>query len=474
MNDKKKRFFSTLFPVMLLTVFLFLVQGKLSAFQLGDLGFYITNETIFNYNRLADKKNQFYESLSIFTNYKKWSVGLTLRGNNFFKQMPNLTLDKPEFDPYRKFIRYNSKHLEVTAGDFYSLLGRGLVLSVLENEEVLRERTILGGNLHYNRGRIDLRVLGGRIKDETGHQEWAVAGGEAGFEFVKNHSMGVHFSYIDDADTNNQQNLGKRFTYSVSLRGNKLFKNISYYTEFAVLNFRDSVMETGYGFYSNIAYSKSHFTGFLEFKRYKDFNNEMNNPPVADRIEEFSSLNDTTGARLYFQYAFFEPDITVFFNIGRYTEYGERGNHIYGGFNIEDVWDRLTLSLSYGVRDILYPIKKLDSHLIYQVSDIWSVEMSVKDKRYKDNLFVFIETDHLFQVSYSPYISVFAMHQYSHNKLIGLNHFFSGGIKVYLPGGTAVELSGGTVRGGQVCTGGQCFVMPPFKGVKFSLLHTFR
>ena len=100
--------------------------------------------------------------------------------------------------------------------------------------------------------------------------------------------------------------------------------------------------------------------------------------------------------------------------------------------------------------------------------------MSVKDKRYKDNLFVFIETDHLFQVSYSPYISVFVMYQYSHNKIIDLNHFFSGGIKVYLPGGTAIELSGGTIRGGQVCTGGQCFVMPPFKGMKLSLLHTFR
>ncbi len=479
MTEKKKRLSKIsiiLLSVLFSTVLLLLTPGELLAFQLGDIGFYITNETLFNYNRLADKNNQFYESLSIFSNYKKWSMGFTLRGNNFFKQSPNLTLENLEFDLYRKFLQYNSKHLKVTVGDFYSLLGRGLVLSVLKNEEVLRERTILGGNIHYNRGKIDLRVLVGQIKDETGlnYQEWTVAGGEASYEFVKNHSMGAHFSFIDDACTDTQRNLGKRFTYSVSLRGNKLFKNISYYTEFAALNFQDPAYDMGYGFYSNITYSKSHFTGFLEFKRYKDFNNEMNNPPVADRIDEFSSLNDTTGVRLYFQYAFFEPDITVFFNIGSYTEYGEKGNHMYGGFNIEDLWDRLTLSLSYGIRDVLYPIKKLDGHLIYQFTDSWSVEMFIKDKRYRDHLFIFKELDHSLQVSYSPYISVFVMHQYSYNKIIDLNHFFSGGIKVYLSGGTVIEISGGTIRGGQVCAGGQCFVVPPFKGVKLSLLQTFR
>jgi len=460
--------------VMSVSAFLLVVPGTLRAFQLGDISFYITNESLYNYNELGnnDRNNQFYESLSIFSNYKKWSVGLTLRANNFFKQRPNATLESAEFDVYRKYIEYNSKHLKVHAGDFYSLLGHGLVLSVLKNDDIYRERTLLGGNVHYNKGRWDFKVLGGQVKDEMDSQEWFVAGGEAGLEFVRNHTVGVHFSYIDDVDT--QRGLGRRMTYSVSLRGNKLFKNFSYRTEFAVLSFLDSAREEGYGFYSTLTYSKSHFTGFLEFKSYRDFDNEMNNPPLGDRAEEVSTLNDAVGARVFLQYAFFEPDIQVFLNVGRYEEYGEAGNHIYGGFNIEDLWERLTLSVSYGVRDILYPVKKFDGHLIYQFSDRWSVELMMKDKRYRDNFFIFEETDHTFQVSYSPVVSVFVLHQYSHNKVIDLNHFFSGGIKVYLKSGTAIELSGGTVRGGQICSGGQCFVAPPFKGVKFSLLHTFK
>ncbi|MCP5107795.1 MAG: hypothetical protein GY950_30685 [bacterium] len=472
MNRKKKRI-ATIFTLLLVCVACILVMPeRLQAFQLGKVGFYITNETISNYNQLANKKFQLYESLSVFANYKKWSVGFTLRGNNFFKQSPNRTLDSLNSDVYRQYIEYNSKHLKVNVGDFYSLLGRGLVLSVLKNDDVLRERTITGGNVHYNKGRLDFKVLAGRVRDETANQKWYMAGGEMGLEFIKNHSVGVHFSYINDDYS--YRELGKRLTYSVSLRGNKLFKNVSYYTEFAALDFEDTGKERGYGFYSNITYSKSHFTGFLEFKRYKDFDNEMNNPPLGDRTDEIATMADATGARVFLQYAFFEPDITVFFNVGRYEEYGETGNHIYGGFNIEDLNGRLSLSLSYGIRDILYPIKKWDGHLIYQFSDSWSAELTLKEKRYEDGLFVFKESDHGFQVSYSPIISVFVLHQYSHNKIIDLNHFFSGGITVYLKSGTAIKLSGGTIRGGQICSGGQCFVAPPFKGVKFSLLHTFK
>ncbi|MCP5051024.1 MAG: hypothetical protein GY940_27920 [bacterium] len=436
------------------------------------LSFHITNDFLYQSNKLADETNQFYENLTLFANYGQWSLGLTLRGNNFFKQTPNVSLDNIEFDVYRKYIQYNSRDLKVTLGDFYSLLGRGLVLSVLQNDTILRERTILGGDVRYNKGRFDFRALGGQVKDETEDQEWTIAGGEAAVEYTKNHSAGVHFSYIEDIDTHKR--LGNRLTYSFSMKGVKLFKYISYYTEAAFLQFRQRALENGHAIYSNVTYNRSHVTLSLEFKKYKNFDNEMNNPPIGDREDEIPIVGDTTGIRANFQYAFWEPDIILFFNIGRYEEFRHTGNNIYGGVIIEDLMDRLSLNLTYGVRDILYPIKRLDGNLIYQFDDHWSTEFTYYDKRYIDGNFTFTETDHTVQVSYSPYVSLFFMHQYSHNKIIGLNHFYSGGIKVYLPGGTAVELSGGSIRGGLICSGGQCYLAPPFKGVKLAVLHTFK
>ncbi len=464
---------SPLHPVSVLVLCL-LVSSNLTAFKAtgAKLSFYITNDLLYQNNRLANEKNQFYESLTLFANYDKWSLGLTLRGNNFFKQTPNRSLKELQTDIYRKYIQYDSAHLKVTVGDFYSLLGRGMVLSVLKNEDILRERTILGGDVRYNKGRFDFRALGGRIKDETNDQEWTVAGGEAAAEVIKNHTLGVHLSYIDDIET--RRNLGQRLTYSFSLKGNKLFKYFSYYSEAAFLKFRQASQENGYGIYSNVTFSKSRVTCSLEFKRFKDFDNQVNNPPIADREDEISSVNDTTGVRFLFQYAVPEPDIILFVNAGRYEEYGKTGNHIYAGFEMEDLMDRLSLSASYGIRNVLYSIKRLESDLVYQITDRWSCEAGYKNRWYKDGLFVFKEIDHTFQVSYSPYISLFFLHQYSHNRVIGLNHFYSGGVKLYLAGGTAVQLSGGTVRGGQICSGGQCYIAPPFKGIKFSVLHSFR
>jgi Family of unknown function (DUF6029) len=459
-----------LFTFLILIVFL--LPSQLQAYNIGNLNFFITNEFIYQNNKLANKNNQIYETLSLFANYNKWSVGITLRGNNFFKQNPNISLEEIETDIYRKYIQYNSKHLKVNFGDFYALLGRGLVLSILQNDDILRERTILGGDLHFNKGKFDFRILGGRLKDETQRQEWNLAGGEASLQFVKNHTLGLHLSYVDDVDT--QRSLGKRLTYSASIKGNKLFKHFSYYSEMALLNFQDASRENGYGFYSNVMYNKSHVTLSMEYKRYKDFNNEINNPPIADRVDEISSINDTNGAMVLFKYAFMEPDITLFLNVGRYKEYEESGNHIYGGFEIEDFMDRLNLTASFGIRDIHYPIKRLESYLIYQFNDYLSCEMGFKNRWYEDGNFKFKEIDHNLQFSYSPYVSIFFLHQYSYNKVIDLNHFYSGGVKVYLPGGTAIEVSGGTIRGGQICSGGQCYIAPPFKGFKFSVLHTFK
>lgn len=460
-----------LFFVVLLASLLIL-PGVLQAFNIGKLSFYVTNEFQYQNNKLAEKKGQYYESLSLFANYGNWSMGMTVRGNNFYKQTPNVTLEDGNFDLYRKYVQYTSRNLEITVGDFYSNLGRGMVLSVLKNDEVLRERTILGGSFHYHKGNLDFKALGGRVKDETENQEWDVAGGELIYQLVKNHRIGVHVSYIDDVESYTE--LGKRLTYSASIQGNKLFKYFSYYTEVAVMNFQDEKMENGYGIFSSLAFNKGHWNAFLEFKRYKDFDNELNNPPIADRIDEIAPFNDTTGLRLYLQYSFFEPDITIFFNAGRYKEYDFEGWHFFGGVTMEDLMDRLSFSATYGVKDIRYPIYRLDSHMVYQFTDNLSIELNLKHKKYTFQSFKFDEQDHGVEIAYSPYVSVFFLHQFSHNKVIDLNHFYSGGVKFYLSSATSIEVSGGTMRGGQICSGGQCYVAPPFKGIKCGVLHTFR
>jgi hypothetical protein len=446
----------------------------LSGFSIGSVQFMATNEFITRYNDVAGDKFQYHELFSLSASLKNWSLGLSLRGFNYYKQTPNTTLDGLNTDIYRFYIRFQRAQWKLNAGDFYSLLGRGLVLSVLKNEDVLRERSITGGDAEYHRGKFDFRVLGGIVGDETEDQKWALAGGEARLEWVKRNHIGFHFSYINDLDS--RLRLGPRITYSASLHGDRFLKYISYYVELAKLDFLEkaSPAEDGTGIYASLTVNHARWTCLAEYKNYRDFSNEMNNPPVADLDEEISPLADAEGIRLQVQYALFNPDLRFVINHGQYREYEDRGNHTYGGLIVEDLWDRLDLSISYGIKNILYPIKKFKFDMIVQISGRWSLEVSVRDKHYRDSEFVFKERDHSLQVSLAPLLSVYVLHQYSHNRIMNLNHFFSGGMQLTLKGRTVFELSFGTVRGGQMCSAGQCFVVPPFKGVKLSLLHIFR
>lgn len=452
--------------------FLYFIPAFLNGFTINGLNFYISDEFLFNRNNTADKPNQFYEEFSIFANYKKWSSNFTLRINNFYKQSPNETLPNNNFDLFRKSVHYKSKVLSVTFGDFYSLLGRGLVLSVLKNSDILRERTIFGGIADLNLKRFDVKGLGGIIKDETNSQSWNLAGGEFKYRFYKKNIAGFHFSRIDDIDT--FRNLGERFTYSFSIQGSEFLKYFSYYTEIAFLDFTENSSKRGKAVYSNITFNRGHFTISAEYKSYENFNNEMNNPPIADRADEVSTITDSNGGRILFSYTFFDPDISLFFNIGSYREYTEKGTHIFAGINSQDLWDRLTFSISYGVKNIIFPVKKFSADMIYQFSDTLSMEVSSKDKRYRDGNFFFNEKDNSIQISVYPFVSLTFLFQYSYNKIMGLNDFFSSSLTLYFKNNLEISVTGGNIRGGQICSGGQCFIMPPFKGFKLSVLKIFK
>jgi len=456
----------------LIILLAFMVWGNVIAYAItiGDFNFYFTNEFVYRNNELANKKNQYYELLTISSNYKKFSLSLSLRENNFYKQSPNVSFEDMSFDVYKKLISYNAKNLSLNVGDFNSLLGRGLVLSVLKNADIKDERSILGGNLRYAKSSISINLLGGRVNNNLKDQEWTVFGGEFIYKYLKGNYIGTHLSVIDDINT--WKSLGKRYTYSLSLNGDNIFNKFSYSVEIASLDFENKLKEKGYGFFSKIAYNSGNISVFTEYKKYKNFDNELNSPPVADKSDEIVVLKDSEGVRTFLEYSFVEPDISVFFNLGWYREYDNSGLHYYGGVNIADLWDRLSFNISYGIKEIMYPIKKLEADTTVQLNDTISLELSIKDKRYVDGEFKFNEQDINVQLNFLPKLSINFLYQYSHNKIIDLNNFYSGGVSYIISDSLSLKITGGSIRGGTVCSGGQCFMIPPFKGVKLSVLFT--
>jgi hypothetical protein len=434
--------------------------------------FLFTDDFTYQKSRLANTSDQFYNSSSLFLKYGNWAGGLTLRSYNYFKQATDFTLQNPEYDLYRKYIQYTNGNFELQAGDFHSMLGRGLVLSILQNDKAYRDRTVLGGDFRFHSKKWQIRTLGGRVEDELKEQKWDVAGAEVSREYWKGNRMGFNASYIHDAKT--FLSLDDRLTWSVSWSADRLPGGLNYYAEISRLHIRDSFGQDGSAYYSNVGWTRKNATFLFEFKKYKDFDNGLNNPPSADRGDEGADLLDSETLRLYSQYSFFNPNILAFFSIGRVWESGVAGPQIYTGASASELWGRLDLSGGYSYKETYYPVKIVDAQATFRLTTALAAGFSLRDKRLIQGNYRFTEKDWMPQISWSPYGSVFFQKQYSRNLIDGHHYFNSYGCRINVRRDSYFEFSIGRVRGGEVCASGQCLYLPPFRGWKVGAFATIR
>jgi hypothetical protein len=358
------------------------------------------------------------------------------------------------------------------AGDFHSMLGRGLVLSVLQNDKVYRDRTILGGDFQFHSKSWQIRALGGSVEDELKEQKWRVAGIEISREYWKGNRLGVNASYIHDTKT--FFTVGDRLTWSVRWSADKLPGGFSYYTEISRLNIDDAFRQDGSGYYSNVGWTRKNVTLMFEFKKYKNFDNGLNNPPSADRGDEGVELTDSETLRLYTQYSFFDPDIIAFVSVGRARDANATGPQIYAGVNASEIVQRLDFSFGYSFKETFYPVKIVDGQATLRLTSALAAGFAMRDKRYIMGSYKFNEKDWIPQISYAPYGSIFFQRQYSHDLIDRHHNFNSYGFRINVKRDSYFEFSSGRVRGGEVCSSGQCFYVPPFRGWKIGVFATVR
>lgn len=485
----------------------------LQAQEASPFTWYLTNDFLYQRNDLASVKpvpwgtpskedlrpNQFQESLALFGSMRlgasgELSAGTTLRSTNFYKLDQNLTLERRDDSIYRWFAKYRQGGFSLQAGDFHAMLGQGFVLSVVQNDALLRERTIRGGEARYQNRWLDARTLAGTVttelRTEGRQQSWEVQAADLTVEYLKGNRIGVRGSRIEDTKAPIfVPLLGRRDTTSFNLAGSDLFGMLSYYGEYGRLAYADPATApigaaNGHAVYGNVTLRARSLLLMAEHKRYANFDNGLNNLPLADREEELNDLRYSEGTRLFGQYHVRKPDLTFFASVGRYIEgplvypatSRRNGSHVYGGFRAEDLWDALSFSYSYGLRFVDYPSKKSNAHLTYSFGEDWSLEWTFKDKRLSSYGLRVEEQDLNTQLAKASWGALWILKQTSRERIgaLGGTVFLSAGLRVNLKGDAYLELSGGKQRGGLVCSGGQCVTLPPFKGWRLAAHFTFK
>lgn len=497
------------------------MRGSLLPFLLGcsvalaqeaaPVGVDVTNDFLGQDNQLAHgpgypsdptiRSGQFQEALSVVLDQGAWSGGFTARDVNFYKAQAETTLGRPDVSLYRIFGKYTAGSLVARAGDFNTILGRGLILSVVQNDTVLQDWTIRGADADWQHGALEFHGVAGTVSDNMRlrpnvYQTWSVTGLEASLEWTHGNRVGARLGTIEDRAVPKVlrgQQAGRRDTQSANLAGANLLGVFDYYVEAAQVRYLDPLnlpipfratdASRGSGAYGLLAFHRGPWLFQGEYKRYRHFNLELNNPPLADRETEKVTKDNSGGVRLYSQYSFKVPDVTVFFSAGHYQEgqliapVAHQGNNVYGGFKLEE-WldDRVDLQYTFGLKTVHptgnYPEKQTNAALTYRFTPAWSLDLTFADKRNRiPGSDPYDQWDFTAQIGRSRWGAVYVTHQYDSLVNITANPFpthgsTNAGFRVLLRKGSFIDLSGGRIRGGEVCSGGQCVILPASKGWK--------
>ena len=477
----------------------------------------VTNDVRAQHNQLAHgpdypadpgpRPDQYQEAPSVLLAQGAWSGGFTARSANVYRTQADTTLARHDDALYRVFAQYAAGALTARAGDFNTLFGRGLILSVVQNDAIAQDWTIRGGEARWRARALDLPLelhgAAGTVSNNmrlwpATYQRWSIAALEAEVEWRPRNRIGLRAGTIDDGTVPPMlQGLaaGRRVSQSADLSGSNLLGLLDYYGEAAQVRYLDPQFpwipsratdpRRGSGAYGSVSLHRGGWLLQAEGKRYRHLDNELNNPPLADRETEKSTKDNCDGLRLYAQYSFPRPDLTVFASAGRYRQ-GQllapvvfQGANVYGGFKLEDWLDCLDLEYAYGLKTVHesgeYPEKKTDAACTFRFTRRWSLGLVFQDRRNRlPGSAPYDQWSLTTQLARSPWGAVYLCHQFESLVNTTANpfpshHLDSAGIRVNLKRGSYADLSGGRLRGGEVCAGGQCAILPATSGWKLDL-----
>jgi len=253
-------------------------------------------------DRLPANRTNLYDQLNLF--YGSGDITLGLRAEIYN------TDSRYEYNRIsQKYIAYNLGNLQLRLGNFYEILGRGLLLRSYELPGVVYEDTgtqqrygfykdVEGLSLRYENEFIRAKALAGRpldfsrppIQGRSQRRRFFVQGGEVDFLLHDNFNPGVLY-LRSDSDGRVKEYNGLNF--------DGYWGDIQYYAEYIQDGSnRDGTFQLGqngaHAFYAsfNVVYKRASLS--FEYKDYNNFTLVFNDPPPLVREHTYTLLNRST------------------------------------------------------------------------------------------------------------------------------------------------------------------------------------
>ncbi|MCB0730583.1 MAG: hypothetical protein KDC88_06080 [Ignavibacteriae bacterium] len=266
---------STLFFITQILVFgQFQTENELNL----PKGLSLSNQLEYSYD--TEKKNEILENwLNLDYNYGIFSSGF--RFEIFQPNDPNPAIARGK-DNYAEIaykylkakIGNRREGLDITIGNFYGVIGRGLIFKSYEDRNVRIDNNLLGIYLEGNYSNFTLKALTGsaaNINDERNDILHAI---DLEFKGIKKIKLGLSLA------SNNSENRDDAATNLFGARFSSNFSFFDFHTEYALKtnnDIKESIVKNerniiGRALYSNLNFYYEDFSVVTEYKYYDNFN----------------------------------------------------------------------------------------------------------------------------------------------------------------------------------------------------------
>ena len=423
----------------------------------------------------------FEDWTDVSLNYKNWRAGIRYE---FHRPPFPFNQDKSSWnDLTQRFIEYRTGNMMFTAGNFYTLLGRGLVLRSYENRILRWDNNIDGGKFEFFHNFLDLKLLAGRMRDQLTEKHKTLYGGSINLKPISLFHFGGTF-------------VQTKITNQGDVRWGSLFAGLSldwadFYFEHAIKDFPKE-KTAGKAYYVMGNAFRGPVSVLVEFRKYDRFNLEegaltFNNPPTVYREHLYTLLNrhqlvqdanDEEGYMVEVCYTLGELGIlTLNHSRTKNSKNAILYREYYGQFEM-DPSDALNLVLGGGhERDAATRYLNFVSTAKWGFGEYKALKIIFEHQHEKilltDRQFynqaITLSYEHASRFT----LSLLTERTTEQEQFTEKNFWIGGQLDVHLPWNFDVTVFGGSRREGKICAGGVCIERPAFEGVEFRLIHRF-
>ncbi len=460
-----------------------------------------------------------YNQLNVRLMYAEFSAGVRGEYFNSSYRQPGYAV----FPVTQRFVRWQRGTFDVTAGNFYGMLGRGLTFRAFELSGVINEdfsfrrryalsRDTDGVFSEFTVGRLELKALYGKPlmldfppgHDDLNRRPEEVAGGEAKVRVLSSLGIGATYLNMNRAGLDLVSGYLQHDLSPLAARVGLTSVYADFYAEYAQANGTPSSF---FGFNGDVPFAVYCASNFVkgnwglsaEYKQYSDFRLRVNDPPSLIREHSWNLLNRSThvlraSGEKGWQYEVYyslpgnnvlvanysTADVESFFGNQRYYEYfceidlglGDRISVKYFGDYGKDVSqqekDRITTG---GLADFLWTQYRT-VRVSYEWQRLYRL-FSIRRPRFTNmhgsaalhiapdwGIGITVERSTDFLETDKPETPAYET---------DAKYWVGGFLTCHFLERFDAMLFAGSRRGGPACTAGTCYEVLPFRGIELRL-----